>query len=87
MKKIIIPAFRGLLKSAPGVGAVIEAVKNIRTSIKNANSVDKPEKLPHNWVSILAQLIGLTAIAVAYFKGALTLENLLELLKGLGLVG
>ena len=72
IKNFIFSAVRGLIKgSLPGVSGAIEAVKNM-----NAKSEGKTE-LPHNWTSILFQLVAAGAIVYAFTQKWINLDELL----------
>ena len=78
-KKVATPVLRGLLKSVPFGGIVVESVKNIKTEIDNTKTIeDKP--LPHNWISILVQLLALLGIVYAFVSKQITIEQFIELL-------
>jgi hypothetical protein len=71
-KNLINPIFRAVTKTlVPPLGTGIEIVKNLITP--------KGEKQPHNWTSIVIQIICWGAIIYAFGSKMITLTDLLEL--------
>jgi tRNA(Arg) A34 adenosine deaminase TadA len=78
-KKVAAPVLRGLLKSVPFGGVVVESVNNIKTELENTKTIeDKP--LPHNWISILVQIASLIGILYALFYKQITIDQFISLL-------
>lgn len=82
LKELIGPVVRGVVKSLPFGGIVVESVKNIKTEIDNKkDEVNKPKELPHNWLSIAIQIICVAGIIYAFISKQITIDVFLELLK------
>lgn len=74
IKNFIFGAVRGLIKgSLPGVSGAIEAVKNMTTKA----TPDGKKELPHNWTSIVFQLVAASAIVYAFTQKWINLDQLL----------
>lgn len=82
LKKFIGPVLRGVLKSVPFGGVIVEAATNIQTEIQNKNTTDISEakELPHNWLSITIQVITLLGIIYAFVSKQITIETFISLL-------
>lgn len=82
IKNIAAPVFRGILKSVPFGGIIVEGVTNIKSEFENKNKTDVSEDktLPHNWISILVQLLCVIGIAYAFITKQITIEQFLDLL-------
>ena len=80
--KFIAPVLRGVLKSVPFGGIVVESINNIKTEIENKNTTDVSEakELPHNWISITVQILCLIGIVYAFISKQITIEQFLEYL-------
>jgi len=80
--KFIAPVLRGVLKSVPFGGIVVESINNIKTEIENKNTTDVSEAkdLPHNWISITVQILCLIGIVYAFISKQITIEQFLEYL-------
>lgn len=80
--KFIAPVLRGVLKSVPFGGIVVESINNIKTEIENKNTTDVSEakELPHNWISITVQILCLIGIVYAFVSKQITIEQFLEYL-------
>lgn len=80
--KFIAPVLRGVLKSVPFGGIVVESINNIKTEIENKNITDVSEAkdLPHNWISITVQILCLLGIVYAFVSKQITIEQFLEYL-------
>ena len=74
---ILIPVIRGAAKSVPLVGTGLEIAQNIAASKEGA----APEDLPHDWKSILFQIISVGAIIYAFATHAITIDQLLKFLN------
>lgn len=80
--KFVAPVLRGVLKSFPFGGIVVESINNIKTEIENKNTTDVSEAkdLPHNWISITVQILCLIGIVYAFISKQITIEQFLEYL-------
>jgi hypothetical protein len=80
--KFVAPVLRGVLKSVPFGGIVVESINNIKTEIENKNTTDVSEAkdLPHNWISITVQILCLIGIVYAFISKQITIEQFLEYL-------
>ena len=82
LKNVIAPVVRGVVKSLPFGGIVVESVKNIKTELENKkDDINQPKELPHNWLSIAIQLIVVAGIVYAFLSKQITIETFLDLLK------
>lgn len=95
--KVIGAGVRGALKGFPAINAIVEGIKNIRNR-KNKEVVQKLseatleelknngvnlEQPPHNWVSIIFQLITVSFLLYGFSTKQVTFESVLEFLKSL----
>jgi hypothetical protein len=81
-KQFLAPIFRGVVKSLPFGGVIVESVKNIQTEIKNKNdAINQPVELPHNWLSIAIQMITVAGIVYALLTKQIDINKFIELLK------
>jgi hypothetical protein len=82
LKQFIAPVVRGVVKSLPFGGVVVESVKNIQTEIKNKkDAINQPIDLPHNWLSIAIQMITVAGILYALLTKQIDINKFIELLK------
>jgi len=77
---------RGALKSLPGPNAIIEGIENIKAEKVKAENITEAieatnSEKPHNWVSIITQLLLTSAFIYLFVTGKLTFENLMKLLE------
>ena len=82
MKKGILKAiFRGIVKSVLIGNVIIEAIDNAKAKntidLTTSEIVEKVEK-PHNWISIVTQLIIIAAIVYAFITKQITVEELIK---------
>ena len=75
-------AVRGIIKSVPFGNTITSVVDNIKHERETKDQVD-PGSIPHSWISITMQVLGILAIAYAFITKMVTLEDLLKLV-GLG---
>lgn len=84
------PALRGAIKSLPFGNTALEVAKNVAHEVKhdrlkdtkNYTGIERPET-PHNWISILVQLLCVAAIVYAFLTKTITIEELVQLLNPL----
>ena len=77
MKKLftfVKPIVRGAIKSIPGGNIITEVIGNIK-----ANNADQAQ--PHNWKSIITQLVIVGAIVYSFATHLITLDQLIGYLK------
>lgn len=84
--KAIRPFIRGTLKALPFGSAIVEISDNIKTerelakgnSPKRIRLIDGEKKLPHNWISILFQLIIAFIIVYSFVTKQITINDVLN---------
>jgi hypothetical protein len=76
-KGILAAVFRGVVKSVPMGNVALQAIKNVKHEIDHKDAIEKPEK-PHNWMSIVTQIVCILAIGYAFYTKMITIEQLLS---------
>lgn len=79
IKNIIAPVVRGALQTIPGGGVIVQAGRNISHEL-NAEKEPGTQR-PHNYLSIAVQVIGVACVVYAFTTKAITIEQVLELVK------
>jgi hypothetical protein len=74
--KIFRPVFRAGVKLLPGGGALVELVQNLFAEFR------KTEK-QHSYLSIVIQVVGISAIIYAFITKQITIDQLLQLLNSI----
>lgn len=77
-KKILGAIVRGALKSVPIGGVAVEAFNNIKHELRYGDIKEKP----HNWLSIIIQLIITASIVYAFVTHRIEVDELIRLLLG-----
>lgn len=71
---------RGGLKTIPGIGPIVELIKNVKAERFNKDNPGAEKDLPHNYWSITIQVLGIAAIIYAFVTHAITIDDLLRLI-------
>lgn len=82
-KGFLKAVLRGALKSLPFGNVVDEVIQNTKSNIESEileNGLPSKE-IPHNWISITIQFIGIAAIIYAFLNKQITIEQLIDLIN------
>ena len=89
--KFIKPILRGTIKALPFGTPIIETIDNIKSEIKISKgeipkrvqlngSMDKP-LAPHNWTSVIINLMFVTIIVYAFVTKTITVSEVLNYIR------
>lgn len=74
----LLSLLRGLFKSIPVGNPISEIYQNLLQMRANSSGTAPVAELPHSWLSIGAQLLGLAVIAYSMFTHNGTVNNLIH---------
>lgn len=84
MLKLIKAVIRGILKGLPITGAAVEARENVK-ALKEGEPISapmlreiKPKKLPHEWISIIFQVITAVLMLYGLITGVIDLQTVVN---------